>query len=352
MGYHIIDNTRNNHRNEIKHLFSRCSRILIASPFISDEAIDYLKECGLEKFEQVVLITTLKAKNGDQFKKVPVFLKLYSMLQQGSSSCKLSIHVDDRLHGKVYIGQCGDRFVGAIISSANFTGNGIERNHEWGVYVEDEVLVEQVYNQVLNDTVRSVGVQDLEKMKEWFDKHSIKSSFKDNTDLNVLDLVSPQHEPSKKDFVTYWLKPYGTIDEQVPDTMMFDEDPFEMTFARGVQNIKEGDVLVVYAVGSRKILSVYVSTGVWDKKKTFKSPRVERWPYFVVCRNLTTGFGAKWPQESLTLDSLRDSYLRMYPNKEVRPGAKDFRVLQWGQDRIKLDREFTEYVIDEVMKRQ
>lgn len=42
----------------------------------------------------------------------------------------------------------------------------------------------------------------------------------------------------------------------------------------------------------------------------------------------------------------------MYPNKEVRPGAKDFSVLQWGQDRIKLDREFTEYVIDEVMKRQ
>lgn len=119
MGYRVLNNTRNNHRKEIKRLFSRCSKIMIASPFISDEAIGFLKDCVPEKFEQVVLITTLKAKNGD-------------------------------------------RFVGAIISSANFTGNGIERNHEWGVYVEYEVLVEQVYNQVLNDTVRSVGVQDLE----------------------------------------------------------------------------------------------------------------------------------------------------------------------------------------------
>ena len=119
MGYRVLNNTRNNHRKEIKRLFSRCSKIMIASLFISDEAIGFLKDCGPEKFEQVVLITTLKAKNGD-------------------------------------------RFVGAIISSANFTGNGIERNHEWGVYVEYEVLVEQVYNQVLNDTVRSVGVQDLE----------------------------------------------------------------------------------------------------------------------------------------------------------------------------------------------
>ena len=119
MGYRVLNNTRNNHRKEIKRLFSRCSKIMIASPFISDEAIGFLKDCGPEKFEQVVLITTLKAKNWD-------------------------------------------RFVGAIISSANFTGNGIERNHEWSVYVEYEVLVEQVYNQVLNDTVRSVGVQDLE----------------------------------------------------------------------------------------------------------------------------------------------------------------------------------------------
>lgn len=119
MGYRVLNNTRNNHRKEIKRLFSRCSKIMIASPFISDEAIGFLKDCRPEKFEQVVLIITLKAKNGD-------------------------------------------RFVGAIISSANFTGNGIERNHEWSVYVEYEVLVEQVYNQVLNDTVRSVGVQDLE----------------------------------------------------------------------------------------------------------------------------------------------------------------------------------------------
>lgn len=103
MGYCVLNNTRNNHRKEIKRLFSRCSKIMIASPFISDGAIGFLKDCGPEKFEQVVLITTLKAKNGDQF-------------------------------------------VGAIISSANFTGNGIERNHEWGVYVQDEVLVEQVYN--------------------------------------------------------------------------------------------------------------------------------------------------------------------------------------------------------------
>ena len=55
MGYHIINNTRNKHRKEIKCLFSRCSKIVIASPYISDEGIEFLKGCGPERFEQVIL---------------------------------------------------------------------------------------------------------------------------------------------------------------------------------------------------------------------------------------------------------------------------------------------------------
>lgn len=129
-----------------------------------------MKGCGPERFEQVILITTMKAKDGDRQKKVPVLLKLYSLLQQCSSSSKLSIHVDDRLHGNVYIGQRGDRFVDAIISSANFAGNGIERNHEWGVF-QDEYRFE-------------------------------RTGFS---------------------FSSTYAKLYGTIDDPVPDTMKFDE---------------------------------------------------------------------------------------------------------------------------------
>lgn len=352
MGYHIIDNTRNKHRKEIQRLFSRCSKILIASPFISDEGVEFMKRCGLERFEQVILITTMKAKDGDQQKKVPVLLKLYSLLQQCSSSIKLSIHVDDRLHGKVYIGQRGDRFVGAIISSANFTGNGIERNHEWGVYIDDQEEVRNVFNQVLNDAVRTVDKGDLEKMKAWFDNHPVKPSLKTNTDLNVLDLVAPPHVPSKRNSVTYWLKPYGTIDNQVQSTTKFDSDPFDVTFAKGVNNVKEGDVLVVYAVGAKKILSVYVATEAQGKKTQFNNPKDAKWPYYVVCKNLTPMFGANWSQKNLTLDYLRNTYHSMYPQKNVRPGYQDFRILQWRMDRIKLEREFTEFVIDEVMKLQ
>ena len=352
MAEYIIDNTRNKHRKEIRHFFSKCSRILIASPFISDEGVEFLKKCGLDRFEQIIIITTMKAKDGDQQKKVPVLLKLYTLLQNDSLSSKLSIYIDDRLHGKVYIGQRANRFVGAIISSANFTGNGLERNHEWGVFVDDPTAVKSVFDQVMSDTVRSVDKIDLEKMKDWFDSHPALPSRVSDVELNVLDLVSSQSAPHMSGPVTYWLKPYGTTDDPVQDTMRFDEDPFEVTFAKGVKNIKEGDVLVVYAVGSKRILSVYVSTGVHGIKTQFKNPRDAKWPHYVVCKNLTPEFGANWARFNLTLDYLRNAYLHLYIGGVVRPGSKDFRILQWRMDRIKLDRHFTEFVIEEVMKRQ
>ena len=67
---------------------------------------------------------------------------------------------------------------------------------------------------------------------------------------------------------------------------------------------------------------------------------------------MTPRFGKDWHHQGLTLDYLRDSYLRLNPGKEVRPGYQDFHVLQWGLDRLKINREFTEYVIEEVFKRQ
>lgn len=348
MGYRIISNSEKKHGQEIKRLISRCSMVVIASPFISEEAVDFLANCKLDRLEKFTLITTMKPKDGDQLKKVPILIELCSLLQGKS----FSICIDNALHGKVYIGKQGNQFIGAIISSANFTGNGLSRNHEWGVYIDEQQEIENLHNQLMKDTTRSLSLADLNRMKTWMDTHKIAPVHKSKTDLNILDLVSPPVNPVTRDSVTYWLKPYGTIDSPIPETMTFGYDTFNVTFAKGVKNIKEGDVLVLYAVGSKKILSIFVSTGVWNKLTTFNTARDKRWPYYVVCDNLTPLFGADWSRKNLTLDFLKDDYIRLNPEKYVRPGYKDFNILKWRLDRVKLEREFTEYVIDEVIKRQ
>lgn len=59
MGYHVIDNTHIKHKKEIKRLFSKCSRVLIASPFISDEGVELLRDCRHDKFERVTVGTVV-----------------------------------------------------------------------------------------------------------------------------------------------------------------------------------------------------------------------------------------------------------------------------------------------------
>ena len=346
MACYIIDNSKSTHLSEVKRLFSGCSEILIASPFITMEAVEQLNNCIPEVLGSLTLVTTMKAKDDDQLRKIPVLLKLYSLLSKRVSN--LLVRVDDKLHGKVYIGRDNNQFKGAIISSANLTGNGLIYNHEWGVFVDDSAEIQRVYDQIMKDTVRDIDRVVLVSMKKWMEVHKLNVERKPKYNLNLLEMLSPV--AVNKNEVTCWLKPYGTVKNPVLTTTKFDADPFCVTFAKGVNNVKEGDVLIVYAVGSRMVLSVFVATGQRGKLTEFENPRDGRWPYYVICDNLTPLFGANWPSFNLTLDFLKKSYLYKYPYKNVRPGSQNFSALQWGGDRLKLDREFAFFVIGEVLK--
>jgi HKD family nuclease len=346
MNYRIINNSIGNHCDEVKQLFSSSTDILIASPFITIEAINAIQNSLPKQLGSIALVTTMKPKDGDQQQKVPVLLDFYSKLKNRTSS--LNVYVDNSLHGKIYIGRNGKRFLGAIISSANFTGNGLSRNHEWGVIIDDPKEIQKMHNQIMKDQERAIDQVTLVNMEKWMQKNKLPVQHKPQNDLNILEIVSPSH--SKKGAVTYWLKPYGTLKSPVIDVEKFDTDPFRVTFAKGVNNIKEGDILIVYAVGSRKILSLFVATNDHGKLKSFAHPEEQRWPYYVTSDNLTPLYGAKWASLDITLDDLKDAFLNQNPQKEVRPGSQNFEVMKRGLDRLKLTREFAEFVIEAVLK--
>ena len=292
------------------------------------------------------LVTTMKPIDGDQVRKVPLLLKLFASLQR--KGIRLAIRIDDTLHGKVYVGRKGDLFVGAIVTSANFTGNGLKRNHEWGVFINDSLEIQQIYDQIIRDTERLIVEEDLEKMNRWMELHKFEYVMHPKNNLDLLDLIAPPKVNNRS--ITYWLKPYGTVKNQIESTTLFDSDPFRMTFAKGVSKVKEGDVFVAYSVGSRKLLSVFVATSIKGKLSIFPAPEEARWPFYVVCNNVTPKFGASWAALNLTLDYLKDTYLQKYPDKELRPGSQSFGALQWGLDRLKIDREFAEFVIDKMLR--
>lgn len=346
MDYRIIENTNDKHLQEVKDILKACDEVFVVSPFITDEAVSALEE-AIAGVKSMIVVTTMKQQDYDQLNKIPVLLKLFSIAE--IHAVDLSVKIDNKLHGKVYAGKKDDYYLGAIVTSANLTGNGMANNHEWGVYISDGTVINDICEQILSETEMTVDKEDLLEMEKWLKAHPVKKIPRPKLKDNLLDMVQPKVVVQQG--ATFWLKPYGTIDQHVPSSLKFDEDEKDITLAQGVGSIKEGDVLIVYAVGGRQVISIFEATGKHGKKTVFANKRDERWPYYVTCRNLTPEFGANWFDANLSLDMLVPSYLLQHPTKDIRPGAQNLAVMQWGRDRMRLDKDFAKYVVQEVVKR-
>ncbi len=346
MDYRIIENTKGKHLQEIKDILKASDEIVIVSPFITEEAIIALEE-AMESVKSITVVTTMKQQDYDQLNKIPVLHKLFSIAE--TNAVNLFVKIDNKLHGKIYAGKKDGVYTGAIITSANLTSNGMEYNHEWGINISDSKVIEGICDQILSETEKTIYKDDLLDMEAWVKAHPVTKAPRPKLQKNLLDFVQPKIIMSKG--ITYWLKPYGTKNQYVPAYMKFDQEEIDITLAKGVGSIKKGDVLLVYAVGSRQIISIFEATGKCGIKTVFVNKRDKRWPYYVTCKNLTPKFGAQWSDANVTLDTLISSYLRLYPTKDIRPGSQNLAVMQWGRDRLRLDKDFGYFVTREVMKR-
>lgn len=138
----VVNNNTNSHLDEAKDLMANSNMALIASPFISLTAIDKIKNWLTSGFLELTLITTLKEKDPDQLRKVPVLIELLRLKK--SRGFRLTVKIDNQLQGKVYIGRKDLNYTGAIVTSANFTENGLENNHEWGFYMNDQKVISNI----------------------------------------------------------------------------------------------------------------------------------------------------------------------------------------------------------------
>lgn len=339
----IVRNDQNNHLEEVKDLFGRSSEVIVASPFISPFAINNIKRWITAGFEKLTLVTTLKERDADQLRKVPVLQELYQQKKQ--LGYRLMIGIDNQLHGKVYIGLRDGKYMGAVITSANFTENGLVNNHEWGVYLADLDEIEKLHQQILSDINLTLSEQDLKKMKQWMDENAV--DIEEHTDIGVSFVDMIAKPGAKKDGMRYWLKPLGKSPNPLSAYRLFGEDVHRITFSKkNSSGVREGDILIAYSVVSQQLISVFVATDARDRLTKFDNPGDKQWPNYIMCRNETPTFGANWPKINRTLSEMRTEFLLQNPTGYVLASGKNkFNGLQWGADHVQATKEFAEFVI-------
>jgi len=151
MNESIINNlTRKNHLSTLIDLFSSANEIVIISPFISSD-FNFFPFDKLSHIDKLTLVTTLKPKTSDQFKKVTFLDQLFNFCDNHDIS--LNVLVENSLHGKIYIAKFNEQAVGAVLTSANFTRNGLKVNNEWGVSINDNTQIQTIEEGILSKVV-------------------------------------------------------------------------------------------------------------------------------------------------------------------------------------------------------
>lgn len=339
----VVNNCRGNHIEEVKDLLANSNKALIASPFISLTVIDKMKNWLTFGFQELTLITTLKEKDPDQLRKVPVLMELFRLKK--TRGFHLTVKIDNQLHGKVYIGMRDENFTGAIVTSANFTDNGLENNHEWGIFFNDQKEISNMHQQIVKDASLELTEKDLMKMKQWIDDNPKEDVKSPSIDVSFIDMI--EKPIVNKASLTYWLKPLGKSPDPVPSTRLFGDEMHQITFTtKNPRGIVEGDILLAYSVVTQQIISVFEATDERGVLTEFANLGDERWPNYIWCKNLTPGYGANWPERGLTFSGLRDEFLRQFPTYTILPSGNKLNGMQWGADHIKATSEFGTFVVN------
>ena len=288
----VVNNCRGNHIEEVKDLLANSNKALIASPFISLTVIDKMKNWLTFGFQELTLITTLKEKDPDQLRKVPVLMELFRL--EKTRGFHLTVKIDNKLHGKVYIGKRDSNYTGAIVTSANFTENGLENNHEWGIFFNDQKEISNMHQQIVKDASLELTEKDLMKMKQWIDDNPKEDVKSPSIDVSFIDMI--EKPIVNKASLTYWLKPLGKSPDPVPSTRLFGDEMHQITFTtKNPRGIVEGDILLTYSVVTQQIISVFEATDERGVLTEFANLGDERWPNYIWCKILSPEYGASWP---------------------------------------------------------
>lgn len=336
----IINNSScSNHAELILALCKDADELVIASPFCFSKfdafVSDIAKDCTIRK---ITFITTMK--NEEAVEKIDALLSFRKAMEAHDISWK--IRIDNMLHGKVYIFKKNETPLAAIITSANLTQHGLKQNHEWGCLIKEIQVIDGVEKQLLTDADIELTNEKLALIKERTEKARMEDWNKEKAQAIQIDDIL--NLPIIPNGTRFFIKPIGSIDNKVRS--LTDKDFKEQHFAKQPKAVRTNDILITYAVGARKIISVFQVTSSANETNIPK----DRWPWYVEVKNLTERLGETWSEKNLIVTDIA----RLYAEKNDKPvtqrGGFDLNGLRRGNDKIQLTDEFGRYLLGIAMK--
>lgn len=351
----LISNINGSHKEQLQLLIADCDeRVVIVSPYLASNMLNFLEGFEFTGIKTIELITTFKENDMEQCTKPYQIRDFVEFFEKYYPSISVIIHVDNKLHGKLYIFYSMNLDKKAIFTSANFTNNGMSINNEWGVLVQKHETIENVMNEV-DEAIdyREITKNQISRACIFADEtKKLNPDLKKNTKINsdIMKRVYSDHEETCLK-PQYFLKPIGH--QEKPVTIEGQEDFSELHqnlhFSKMPKAVKKGDYIITTAVGAGSLLSYFRVTGspqyITDAQLN-GNPDLERWPWFLEARNNSQEFGKSWWKYNIRRqDALNDFISENSEYAVTFAGSQSLGALNQGADRLRLTQEFGEYLI-------
>lgn len=351
----MVSNSERNHLDELRSLFQlKASRLIIASPYLASNMTELLNEFSFSNIESIELVTTFKPKDSEQLTKPKILKDFFEYFMEKYPSIKIKLNVDNQLHGKIYV-SIKDASRSLILGSANFTRSGLQNNHEWGVLINDDAIIEEIvddlldtieypdvtYTQIINACL--IAVEYERDNPEWAKTPDVYSDIMD-------DVYST--EDSSNTEPQYYLKPVGVSEAPIllEDQRDFSDLHQNLHFSKKKpKGVRKGDVVITTAVGAGSLLSYFKVTGglqqVTDEEISREEWK-ERWPWYMEGRNQSPEFGGQWWVYNIRRQDALHEFLEKYPGVAVTSaGGFSLGTLNMGSDKVRITKEFGDFLI-------
>jgi HKD family nuclease len=335
----ILNNIDSRHFDELKQFVAGSDELHIVSPFLMESFDIFFDEIiANSEIKRIVLVTKLKDNDPDLLRKAN---SLHSFLFNClTNSIAFRVHEDSKLHGKIYIAHKNGVPIRGIITSANFTDNGLNQNHEWGVLVEDQEALKKLIADIGKVSSHALTREELQGIIENIDIYAKNEEVHKvpKFDLEVGHLFKKKTVELKPD-VRYFIKPVGSSDRPFETTRKLNSDFEKMHFSRRPTPVRIGDILICNGVGTTKLLGYFEVISepyIWDS--------TSQWSWELEVKNLCPEYSESWNTFNNTIGSIVASYDHVHPVTNV--GGCTLGALQFGRGRIQLTEEFAKHVIE------
>lgn len=340
MGVSLLSNCGDyNHYNYLIKYSKMADRIIVISPFLTVDMPKILAQ--MPTIRSVELYTNLDG-YGMASAVVPAIYKLYEYCYE--KEILVSVKYNNRLHGKAYLLYKENENKGCIITSGNFTVNGLKNNYEYGVFLDNESMQKELVNQIYSLNCLEITYEEVVKLYKELEEFSQKYSVHNIPVFKASDYISSKI--IMPDNCKFFLKALGNKENPVEQGYIIDN---EIGFSQRPSSVSKGDILICCGKKVGNILGGYKVLEDEPKEGIVKYGG-DRWNFKFVTSCISENYSSHWWDYDIKTSDLVDEYNKIKgQDKHVTARGGDTTYgLQKGY--IEITKEFAQFVMDNILK--